>query len=276
MPAVLGIDAAWTETAPSGVALVDETPDGWHCAGLAPSYEAFIRLADGIPVCWDAPQRGSSPNPAALMCAARLLLHGANVAVVAVDMPLATLPIEGRRKADNEVSRAFGKSFCGTHSPTRDRPGEISLKLRDGFAQEGYPLVTSRCQSAAPALLEVYPHPALLRLLGDDQRVGYKIGKARKYWPDCPSADRRAKIVAEWKRILNALSRCIGRIPGLRPETARPCRLKQYEDAIDALICAWVGMKYAGEEAEPYGDETAAIWVPTSRRCSSGESPVAV
>jgi hypothetical protein len=32
---------------------------------------------------------------------------------------------------------------------------------------------------------------------------------------------------------------------------------------IDALVCAWVGMKYLAGEAVAYGDETAAIWVPT-------------
>ena len=39
--------------------------------------------------------------------------------------------------------------------------------------------------------------------------------------------------------------------------------LKRYEDTIDALICAWVGMKYLDGKAHAYGDETAAIWVPT-------------
>jgi predicted RNase H-like nuclease len=38
--------------------------------------------------------------------------------------------------------------------------------------------------------------------------------------------------------------------------------LKRYEDSLDILVCAWVGAKYLKGEALPYGDDTAAIWVP--------------
>jgi predicted RNase H-like nuclease len=39
-------------------------------------------------------------------------------------------------------------------------------------------------------------------------------------------------------------------------------RFKTYEDALDALVSAWVGMKYLEGNATPYGDSTAAIWIP--------------
>ena len=38
--------------------------------------------------------------------------------------------------------------------------------------------------------------------------------------------------------------------------------LKQIEDAIDALICCWVGLRWLKGAAEPYGDVNSAIWVP--------------
>ncbi|MDW7774366.1 MAG: hypothetical protein SCH71_15885 [Desulfobulbaceae bacterium] len=38
--------------------------------------------------------------------------------------------------------------------------------------------------------------------------------------------------------------------------------LKRYEDALDALVCAWVGVKFLEGETQPLGDETAAIWCP--------------
>lgn len=38
--------------------------------------------------------------------------------------------------------------------------------------------------------------------------------------------------------------------------------LKRYEDSLDALVCAWAGAKYLEGAAMPYGDATAAIWVP--------------
>jgi predicted RNase H-like nuclease len=39
-------------------------------------------------------------------------------------------------------------------------------------------------------------------------------------------------------------------------------KLKRYEDAIDALICCWVGTLYAEGNARPMGDDTTAIWCP--------------
>ena len=45
--AVLGIDAAWTEDNPSGVALIAKDLPPWRCLGVAPSYESYIELASG-------------------------------------------------------------------------------------------------------------------------------------------------------------------------------------------------------------------------------------
>jgi hypothetical protein len=42
MPAILAIDAAWTATEPSGVAVVADNGRGWHCKAVAPSYEHFF------------------------------------------------------------------------------------------------------------------------------------------------------------------------------------------------------------------------------------------
>jgi predicted RNase H-like nuclease len=38
--------------------------------------------------------------------------------------------------------------------------------------------------------------------------------------------------------------------------------LKRYEDALDALICGWVGVEYLAGRAVPLGNEDAAIWCP--------------
>jgi hypothetical protein len=50
-------------------------------------------------------------------------LDGAKVDLVTVDMPIATVPFDKRRKADDVVSTEFGARHCGTHSPTKERPG---------------------------------------------------------------------------------------------------------------------------------------------------------
>ena len=38
--------------------------------------------------------------------------------------------------------------------------------------------------------------------------------------------------------------------------------MEPVEDALDAVICAWVGYECANGQAESLGDEDAAIWPP--------------
>jgi predicted RNase H-like nuclease len=92
---------------------------------------------------------------------------GQELDVVTVDMPLSTVPITGRREADTAISRAFGGKGAAVHSPSADRPGLISTKMREGFAAAEFPLATSTTPVGTPHhLVEVYPHPALLSLTG--------------------------------------------------------------------------------------------------------------
>ena len=44
---VIGIDAAWTITQPSGVALAAESAGRWQIVCAEPSYEHFFALAEG-------------------------------------------------------------------------------------------------------------------------------------------------------------------------------------------------------------------------------------
>ena len=104
---VLGIDAAWTDHQPSGIALVQNTATGWRCLAVAPSYKAFLAQASGQT--WDPKQKatGNRPDPAALLKASQQLA-GAEVSCVSVDMPLATTPMNRRRAADTPISSRFG------------------------------------------------------------------------------------------------------------------------------------------------------------------------
>lgn len=263
---VLGIDAAWTETQPSGVALIRGGGRSWECLAIAPSYASFADAAGGVAVDWTRPVVAGPPDVACLATAAATLAGG-EVDVVAVDMPLSTVPIEGRREADRAISRAFGARGCAVHSPTVDRPGRIADSLRSEFVARGYPLATAITRSGtSPALVEVYPHTAVLVLLDAEYRVRYKIARARRYWPSLSSAERRVRILSEWRRICSALAETILGIELTLPaDAASNTALKRYEDALDALVCAWVGIEYLAGRTTAYGDATAAIWTPHAR-----------
>jgi predicted RNase H-like nuclease len=268
MTSILALDPAWTATEPSGVAVLQQVKDRWKCVGLAPSYRQFIELADGTPVDWTKVPSAGRPDVDALMAAAKSLLGGESVDLVTIDMPVALTAIHKRREADSAVSQKFGSKGCSTHSPSEVRPGEIGHQLTERFRELGYPVATVETPVGSTYVLaEVYPHPALLHLLGKDFRYKYKIGRANEYWPEKSAADRRRRIVKNWRKIIDELSLTIGKIDLPLPpkddlETYASTALKRFEDALDALIGGWVGIKYLEGDCTAYGDESAAIWIP--------------
>ena len=265
---VLGIDAAWTAHQPSGIALVQNTARGWSCLAVAPSYEAFIAQASSQG--WDPEQKasGSRPDPAALLKATKKLA-GAEVSCVSVDMPLATTPINSRRAADTAISSRFEPKGCAVHSPSAERPGAIADQLRADFAALGYSLQTNGSNPAAPALIECYPHDALLALLKGDYRVPYKVSRSGQYWnaEQLTRAERIERLLEQFQAIKADLDQHINGIPEFIPkptEVSTLASLKPVEDMIDGLICAWVGTEHLEGRTVGLGDDTAAVWGPGS------------
>ena len=267
--AILGIDAAWTARQPSGIALAVETRGGWRCAAVAPSYDDFLRLADGVPVDWAARAcLGAVPPVQALLAAVRRIAPASRIEVAAVDMPLAAGRITGRRACDDALSRVYGGRGLGVHTPSVERPGALSDGMHRAFAERGFRLATTAPRRGTRHLLEVYPHTAVMALTGSGYRVPYKLARARRYWPDATPRQRRERLLAEWRRILVTLRRVIAGIdlplPADPPE--RASGMKRYEDALDALVCAWVGIEFLEGRAIAFGDATAAIWSPAEPR----------
>lgn len=266
MSSILAIDAAWTAQQPSGVALLAEQDGRWTCAALAASYADFYKLAEGGEIDWSAKPDGESPDIDKLLASAEKLSANHPVSIITIDMPVSTVPISGRRQAEQAISQSFGAMGCAAHSPSSQRPGSITTAYTESCFKKGYKLgVTTTRAGTTNRLLEVYPHPALLRLMVKDYRLPYKAGKTTKYWRDYSAKERKEKLFNVYMDILNTLKKEIQTIPLDLPDdlvNRSFSDFKRYEDAIDALICGWVGMKYLSGEAEAYGDSTGAIWVP--------------
>ena len=243
MSAVLGIDAAWTNRSASGVALVENTDGKWRCVKSASSYQDF---------------NGCNSHQDLLTCGSELTKR--NIQVIAVDMPLAKTPITGRRIADQAVSLAFGHAYCSTHSPNPDRPGRIGVDLHTCCERNGFGLATD--EVITPALIEVYPHPAILTYLHLAKRLPYKVQKARKYWPDLTPDHRRLNILSSFSLLYGYLTKRLGPLDFALPDTATSSELKKMEDRLDAITCAVVGIDYLEGKARPYGNSDAAIWIP--------------
>ena len=184
-------------------------------------------------------------------------------------MPLATTPITSRRAADTAISSRFGPKGCAVHSPSAERPGAIADQLRADFAALGYSLQTNGSNPAAPALIECYPHVALLALLKRDYRVPYKVSRSGQYWKaeQLSRSERIEPLLEQFQAIKEGLDQHIKGIPEFIPEPAEVttlASLKPVEDMLDGLICAWVGIEHLEGRTVGLGDDTAAIWVPAT------------
>jgi len=264
---ILAIDAAWTASQPSGVSLVQQRGSGWHCIALAPSYQSFIEKSAESATDWSVTRfAGSEPDISRLLEAAAQLA-GRAVDLVTLDMPVARTPFSARREADRAVSREFSSRWCAAHSPTPVRPGPLGARISDALSAAGYELATTATLSpGGRQFLEVYPHPALLSLLRRSKRVPYKVSKSRKYWPGQPVPGRIRNLLDEFIAIRDALVEVFDGVSLELPEptTVRSLTaLKRYEDALDALVCAWVGVEYLAGRTVPLGNDDAAIWCPT-------------
>jgi predicted RNase H-like nuclease len=269
MKSVLGIDAAWTEKNASGVAVAVENADGWILKGAWPSVTHFLADAHGQPLP-DKPSGGVAP--ANELLDATCTMVGRLPDLVAIDMPMALEKITGRRASDDALSRAYGGKWCAAHSPSAQRPGMISDRLRQEFADAGYGLCID--QIATPGLIEVYPHPALVELCDEPRRLPYKVGKIRSYWPKVKPEHRRLMLSGEWSSIGSVLE------PYLRGAEAycsafglSPKQLKAQEDMIDAIICCICAIRALEGGARPLlGDPKSAIWVPSADPVISSRS----
>jgi predicted RNase H-like nuclease len=257
MTAVLGVDAAWTAKNASGYALVENIGGAWRLIAAAPNGEEFS-LRCGLS------EKGQRIAPA--LHAAKHVLKDRLPDLIAVDMPLSKKEITGRRASDLGVSKRFGAAKCATHSPSAERPGKISGPFRIACEAKGYELIVAAGPLPPLSLAEVYPHPALLRLTGARERVPYKVGKTKTYWPKASPEKRCAAVLDSLGNIVAALEAFI---IGVKREVAPRLEgtkgfapLKPAEDMIDAIICAWIGATILEGAAEPIGDEDSAIWIP--------------
>lgn len=258
---VLGIDAAWTETQPSGVCLLKD--DSYECVilKLSSSYDGFIKGDDSIKL----KPLGSKPEIDNLINAC----NGETIDCIAIDMPLSNQLIEGRRSSERTISSAYGGKGAATHSPTSERPGKISLDLVNDFKEVGYKLSLANDVIRENALIEVYPHASIIEYLELDYRLPYKVGKKNSYkaWKHLLPEERTKKIITNLNMLIERLGRSVSNVSDFIPildieEDYNIWQLKAYEDMIDALICALTGLSYVTGNIRGYGEKDGTIWVP--------------
>lgn len=257
---VLGIDAAWTSTEPSGIALLACNNSLATIVRAGRSYEEFCFRERPV---WGESVKGSLPSFPSIISACRV---SSGLDIVALDIPLSPNAIVGRREADNAISRYYGKFGAGTHSPSPIRPGAIASSIFDQLTGCGFQWYGLDAPFAR-SFIEVYPHVAIIELFQYQYRFPYKVEKRSRYWPALSSKERVRAIVKNLHELRSKLSSEISNLdpflPELDPYTDYKTKyLKSYEDLLDAIVCALVGLRVMEGRAVPFGDETGVIWVP--------------
>ena len=157
-------------------------------------------------------------------------------AIVAVDAPTLIPNQTGMRLPDRLAHQHFGRYHAGCYPanlglPFSDRTVAVGLSLEArGF--EHAPTIEAKRPGRYQ--IEVFPHPAMIHLFGLNQILKYKKGTIAQRKPEL---EKLRQLILE-------------RLPNLEPRLnlktlpdipTKGVALKEIEDQLDSLICAYVG-----------------------------------
>ena len=152
---VAGVDLAWGERRPDGVCVIqaDHRRARVAAVGLPRGDHELLAFLDQ--------HIGKAP------------------ALIAVDAPIVCPNASGARPVNRLTHVHFGRLHAGSHPAnlTRcPRPPRVAAKLvARGFAIDA---------NDGRVVAEVYPHPAMVRLIGLSERIAYKRGGVEHRWQE--------------------------------------------------------------------------------------------
>lgn len=189
-------------------------------------------------------------------------------AIIGVDAPTLIPNATGSRLPDKLTHKHFGKYHAGCYPanlglPFAERTVKFGLELEArGFAHAP----TIEPQKPGRYQIEVFPHPAIVHLFDLERILKYKKGRL---------SDRRLELIKLYNYItqilptltppLGSLRLCGSFLPEI-PTTG--AALKEVEDKLDSLICAYVAAYwwYWGDQRNlVLGDRTTGYIVIPSK-----------
>ena len=241
----VGVDLAWGERNPTGLAVVDADGALLHVSAVRTDDEVVEALAPYV----------------------------AGDCVVAIDAPLIVTNPTGNRPAEALLNRDFARFDAGAHPANTGKP-EFREQPRAARIAARLGLDINPRSGRARRAIEVYPHPATIAL--------FRLGRTLKY-KQKPGRDLE-QLRAELLSLVGLVEGLARADPPLRVEAhdpgasawralrtaveraGRKSELRVVEDQVDAVVCAYVGLlaARAPERLTTYGDgETGYIVTPT-------------
>jgi predicted RNase H-like nuclease/ppGpp synthetase/RelA/SpoT-type nucleotidyltranferase len=254
----VGLDLAWGERKPTGVAVLNADGRLLHVSTQGTD-EAIVESL--------APYVGGD-------------------CLVAIDAPLVVTNATGNRPGEAALNRDFARFDAGAH-PANTGKAEFAGTPRGARVARALGLDIDPASGSRRRAIEVYPHPATVAL--------FRLGRTLKYKqkPGRTVAQLRSELLRlmellegladsdvplhvadqdQWKALV-----------ALVESAERKSELRRAEDQVDAVVCAYVGLfaERRPEQTTTYGDvESGYIVTPTlpeGHRPSprSGRGPVA-
>jgi predicted RNase H-like nuclease len=257
---IVGIDLAWGERNPDGLALIEASAEGEAVL----SRTASVR-GDAALVSWLLESLGEGPT------------------LLALDAPIICTNRTGARPVDREMHRRFGRAHAGCYPAnlTRcPRPNRLRHRLeRVGFRADFRLQQPRQAREEGGALLrrqiEVFPHPATLALFNLSRIIRYKKGPAVE----------RGRELQRFQRLLHESLPQL--IPPVRiedtsrgvfdedPSVLRGIARKRREDTLDAIVCAlvgWIHWWHGAKCSQVLGDLATGFIVVPKRNGTAGEA----
>jgi len=229
MPRFIGIDLAWSRKHPTGLAALDYDPR--TKTGSLMKIPAEAMYSDDQVIAFVEQAAGKDQT-----------------LIVAIDAPLAVPNVTGRRPAEARLNRAFQQFHAGAHPANRKRlagynqgqvRGEVIVRRLENLGIRHTPVIVPG--QPTRQVFEVYPHPAMVVLFKLDRILKYKRHREGrrdefKKYQDCLRGLRNALPAFDVPDAFDLFSD--------KHLDRRGAKLKAYEDQLDAIFCAYIGLYY--------------------------------
>jgi predicted RNase H-like nuclease/ppGpp synthetase/RelA/SpoT-type nucleotidyltranferase len=214
----VGIDLAWGENKPTGLAVLDDDGVLVHVCAVRSDEQIAQELAP----------------------------YTAGDCLVAIDAPLIVRNATGNRPAEAELNRDFARFDAGAHPANTSKP-ELAGTPRGARVSALLGLDMNPKSRRRRRAIEVYPHPATVSLFRLGRTLKYKSKPGRDF------ATLRGELlvlIALVEGLAAAEPRLAVDAPGSRwpalraavEDATRKSELRAVEDQVDAVVCAYVGL----------------------------------
>ena len=219
----IGIDLAWGERRPTGLAVLDEQARLVHVSSVRTDEEIVAALA----------------------------AYTSGPCLLAFDAPLIVTNPTGSRPAEKELGADFRRFEAAPHPSNTGRP-EFADGGRAAHLAARLRLDLDPRSGRERRAIEVYPHPATIVLFGLPRTLKYKHKQGRDLEllrSELLTLMRHVETLVETEAVW----------AGLREQVERATRkseLRLVEDQVDAVLCAYIGRFADLEPARTtvYGD----------------------